>query len=377
MDNIELLKSINSELAAGRPVCRAVIVKSRGSSPRGAGTRMVVLQNGDIKGTIGGGALEAEARERALGLLPNGQHQFFAYDMAGGEAAQEGMICGGKVSVLIDPLHPNDAEVRKVYAAAEALARRGGRGSLISSFGPETAAEAGIRRLLVMEGDQPVGSGRLYKSLAAKLEENFDGICEGAKANNGLYFEEKSPHGFLLCEAIQAKPTVILMGAGHVSQALAALLPGLGFEVVAVDDRPEFANQERFPLARTLVVKGFESAMDGLDSGQHVYVVIMTRGHSHDQKVLAQALGREQAYLGMIGSKKKTATIFNNLKEQGFSSEQMARVHAPIGLDIGAQTPEEIAVSIAGELISVRAGKKNPKGAKGLAAPSLKLKVPA
>ena len=373
MDSLELLTSINAELQAGRPVCRAVIVDSQGSSPRGKGACMAVLQTGGIRGTIGGGALEAEVSQRAMNALETGWHEVLAYEMTGGEQAQAGMICGGRVSVMIDPLLPNDPHARNVYAAAEALARRGGRGGLITTYRPGAGGEARILRLLVVEGGQPVGSNRLFKALAPELEESFDSLCGGGSVGNALHFKEKSPGEYQLCEIIQAKPTVILMGAGHVSQALAALLPGLGFEVVAVDDRPEFANQERFPMARTLVVEGFESAMDGLDSGPHVYVVIMTRGHSHDQKVLAQALDRDLAYLGMIGSRKKTTTIYNNLISQGFSSEAMERVHSPIGLDIGAQTPEEIAVSIAGELISVRAGKNIPKGAKGLDAPSMKL----
>ena len=374
MDNLELLGSINRELNAGRPVCRAVIVDSQGSAPRGKGARMIVLQNGDIKGTIGGGVLEAGVRERALEVLRTGQYQVMPYEMAGGEAVQEGMICGGRVSVLMEPLLPDDAEARNVYAAAEALTRRGGRGMLVTFHRREPSSQAPALRLLAVEGGQPVGSNRLLKSLAEKLGERFDILCGECAADNSLLFEDKSDESCFLWEAIQAKPTVILMGAGHVSQALAVLLPGLGFEVVAVDDRPEFANRERFPMARTLVVDGFDSAMEGLDSGPHVFVIIMTRGHSHDQKVLAQALEKDLGYLGMIGSKRKTTTIFNNLKGLGFSEQRMSRVHSPIGLDIGAQTPEEIAVSIAAELISVRAGKRAEDGRK---APSMKLKITA
>ena len=374
MDNLELLKTINRELSAGHPVCRAVIVDSQGSSPRGKGTRMLVLQNGGIAGTIGGGALEAEVVRRAGEVLRSGQYQLLVYEMTGGEATQEGMICGGRVSVIIEPLLPDDAHVRNVYPAAEALTRRGGRGTILTTFGRKAESQARILRLLVVEDGQTMGSAQLLKSVAAELEESFDGLCGGGNSANSLHFGERSPEEYLLCEAIQAKPTVILMGAGHVSQALAAILPGLGFKVIAVDDRPEFANQERFPRARTIVVDGFESALEGLESGPHVYMVIMTRGHSHDQVVLARALGLELAYLGMIGSRRKTATIYNNLIQKGFSNKDMERVHSPIGLDIGAQTPEEIAVSIAAELISVRAGKKTPQGVKGLDAPSMKLK---
>jgi xanthine dehydrogenase accessory factor len=130
----------------------------------------------------------------------------------------------------------------------------------------------------------------------------------------------------------------------------------VGFKVVVIDDRPEFADPEKFPKAEDVHYYSFDSVMERLPVDGSSYVVIMTRGHSHDKTVLAQALKSPAGYIGMIGSRRKISIIFGKLLEQGFTQEQLDRVHSPIGIDIGAETPEEIAVSIIAELIKVRAG---------------------
>jgi xanthine dehydrogenase accessory factor len=155
------------------------------------------------------------------------------------------------------------------------------------------------------------------------------------------------------------KETVYVFGAGHCGEKVVPIAETVGFPTVIVDDRGDFANRERFPTAeRILVPDSFEHAMDALSVDEDSYLVIMTRGHAHDRTVLAQALRTKAGYIGMIGSKKKVAETFRALQEEGFSSEAIARVHAPIGLDIGSETPEEIAVSIVAELIKVRASRR-------------------
>jgi xanthine dehydrogenase accessory factor len=155
------------------------------------------------------------------------------------------------------------------------------------------------------------------------------------------------------------RETVYIFGAGHCGQKLALVAEMVGFPTVIVDDRADFVSRERFPTAdRLLVPDSFEHALDALSVDEDSYLVIMTRGHSHDRTVLAQALHTGAGYIGMIGSRKKVAEIFRALREEGFSSEALARVHAPIGLEIGSETPEEIAVSIAAELIQVRASRR-------------------
>ena len=161
-----------------------------------------------------------------------------------------------------------------------------------------------------------------------------------------------------LLEPICVPDTVVLFGAGHVSQAVAALTRVVGFRTIVRDDRAEFANRQRFPTADAVeVIPSFDEALTGLDIDADAYLVIVTRGHSHDGTVLALSLASNAGYIGMIGSRRKRDTIYRNMRARGFTPRDLERVHSPIGLSIGADTPEEIAVSIVAELIKIRAHK--------------------
>ena len=152
--------------------------------------------------------------------------------------------------------------------------------------------------------------------------------------------------------------TVLIFGAGHVAKQLAAISKIVGFTTVVLDDRKEFANPERFPGAdQILVLDTFEDSLQGLSIDTDSYIVILTRGHRHDQTVLSQALKTNAGYIGMIGSRKKRDTIYRNLLDGDFTTKDIDRVHSPVGLDIQAETPEEIGVSIVAELILERAKK--------------------
>lgn len=153
--------------------------------------------------------------------------------------------------------------------------------------------------------------------------------------------------------------TVYLFGAGHVAQQVAPLARLVDFRTVVMDDRSEFANRQRFPDADEItVLQSFDGCLQGLDIDRESYIVIVTRGHLHDKVVLEQALRTDARYIGMIGSRVKRARIFGELKENGFNENDLARVHSPIGTNISAETPEEIGISIVGELIQARAGKE-------------------
>jgi xanthine dehydrogenase accessory factor len=159
-----------------------------------------------------------------------------------------------------------------------------------------------------------------------------------------------------LVEPLGREGCVVIFGAGHVSQALAPLARGVGFRTVVCDDREEFANRDRFPSAdEVLVLDSFEDPLNGVEIGEESYLVIVTRGHAHDQTVLGRALATTAGYIGMIGSRRKRDAIYGALMEEGFTRADLERVCSPIGLDIGAETPEEIAVSIVAELIQARA----------------------
>ncbi|HZK01397.1 MAG TPA: XdhC/CoxI family protein [Anaerovoracaceae bacterium] len=169
------------------------------------------------------------------------------------------------------------------------------------------------------------------------------------------YVDAKKPEAFI--EEFDDDTTALIFGAGHVGKALEPVLRYVGFSTIVIDDRAEYANRERFPKAGGIkVIKSFEDAYEDIKTDENTYIVIMTRGHSYDYTVLKQSIRKESAYLGMIGSKYKVADTMKKLDEDGFSKEELDRVYSPIGLSIFAETPEEIAVSIAAELIKVRAG---------------------
>jgi xanthine dehydrogenase accessory factor len=163
----------------------------------------------------------------------------------------------------------------------------------------------------------------------------------------------------ILVESIRPDPTLMIMGCGHIGTALAEMAGGVGFQVVAVDDRLDYANERRLPWAQKVHCGDMVELARTLPSGPDTYWVVVTRGHRNDGKVLAQIIGRPHAYLGMIGSRRKVRIIREGLIEDGITTaEQFARVHSPVGLDIGAESPREIALSIAAELVAVRHGKR-------------------
>lgn len=158
----------------------------------------------------------------------------------------------------------------------------------------------------------------------------------------------------VLLETLNAPPTLYLFGGGHVSLAVARVARLAGFRIVVVDDRPAFANPERFPEADRTLVLPMETAFQHLAIDAACYIVAVTRGHQHDEPVIEQAVRTSAAYIGMLGSRRKIALMWKRLKERGVMDEALARVHAPIGLPIGADTPGEIAVSIVAQLVEAR-----------------------
>ena len=168
------------------------------------------------------------------------------------------------------------------------------------------------------------------------------------------YIDADSPEDFV--EEFNLQTTAYIFGAGHVGLALEPVLRYINFKTVAIDDREEYANRERFPKASEVkVISDFKHAFDGIETDENSYIIIVTRGHMGDYDVLKDALKQKSAYVGMIGSRKKNAMLFDMLRKEGYAEEDIKRIHAPIGLSIQAETPEEIAISIAAELIQVRA----------------------
>ena len=190
--------------------------------------------------------------------------------------------------------------------------------------------------------------------LADDLAEGLENLLSEGRAGLMMRSLPSGEEVNLFLEPMLSTPVVYLLGGGHVSLPLARLIKTLDFKLVVCDDREDFANEERFPEADEVWVRDFRTVLDEVELGPEAYVVIVTRGHIYDKDVLAQALKQEVAYVGMIGSRRKRDMIYQTLLEEGYSQEKIKSVHSPIGLGIGAETPEEIAVSVAAELIQVR-----------------------
>ncbi|MCK9174241.1 MAG: XdhC family protein [Desulforhopalus sp.] len=334
-----ILNPLLDTLRRGESAIFGTIVEQSGSAPRGSGAKMLVTADGTLYGTIGGGPVEGNSQHRAATMFQeNSDFLLQPYNLDNETAANAGMVCGGAVKVLLRRLTPEHLPLFEEIQAAYVSRRRP---VLVISL-----PAGGIPQLTLLSNGTFIGA-ELDEDTAAevlhKTQKCRTPYTLGA-ASGIFYVEPQIDTG-----------TLWLVGAGHISLATAKAADFVDFTVRVMDDRAEFANRERFPEAEDVqVLKDFSSCFPVL--GPDDYVVIVTRGHSHDREVLEQALANSPGYLGMIGSRKKRDTTYRLLRDKGVTEEQLAAVHCPIGLSIGADTPEEIAICIVGELIRHRAG---------------------
>lgn len=355
-----LIKEIIVELEAGRPFALATLLSHHGSTPRTAGAAMIVRPDGSIAGTIGGGQLEGKSIRLALDVIQNKRPARKEFYMTGKDAASTDMICGGNQEVLIEYIDPaNEIWLRQYKAIADAIHNRRRAWQVIRvPRVDDTRAEA-CHSLILAEGqvDIPAGLAITPDEVESKpgkpVIHLLDKTIRLDEIHGASLFEVGGDE--YLIDPVDIFGTVYLFGGGHVSLQVAIAAKMVGFRVVVLDDRPEFVSEERFPMAEErILVPSFATCFDDLKLDPNSYLVIVTRGHLHDQIVLEQALKTDAVYVGMIGSKRKCQTIFNALLEEGFSQQQIDSVFAPIGIDIEAESPEEIAISIVAELIQVR-----------------------
>jgi xanthine dehydrogenase accessory factor len=256
--------------------------------------------------------------------------------------------------------------VREVLEAALEADARGERAALVTVVATEgsTPQKAGARMLVYGDGRifGTIGGGCLEAEMSWRAREAIE-ASRPRLVSYDLTPDQAGEDG-LVCggrmqvfiEPIEGTPVLCLFGAGHVAQPLARMAKACGFRVEVADDRVKFANAERFPDADLVVVDGYAAAAARMTLGPRSYAVVVTRGHKGDAEALEAALARGSRYVGLLGSRPKVVHIFTALEERGIAKEQLARIQAPMGLEIGAQTPDEIAISILAELIAVRRG---------------------
>lgn len=341
-----LMKTLCRLLESGEDLVVATIITSSGSAPRTAGTKMIIRASGEIFGTIGGGLVEARAQQMAPEIYADRKSQIYVFDMTGEQAATMDMICGGQVEVLLEHI-PASEDNRTVFQAWHKALSSGLKCLLVTPLKPGDS-DSSQQRCLLQADNTVVGPAVLAPEITGTL------WSEARGKSYPLIIT--LPQGTFYVEPSFVPATLYLFGAGHVCQPTTALATMVGFNTVVLDDRAEFANRERFPSAsKILVLPSFDDCMADLDIDCHSYLVIISRGHRHDQDLLRQALRTEAGYIGMIGSRGKRDKIYNNLMAEGVSRQVLDQVYSPIGMAIKAETPEEIAVSIVGELILARA----------------------
>lgn len=255
-----------------------------------------VDESATVVGTLGGGCVEADVRRQAHQQLGTGAGRLVTFKLDADFGYDDGMICGGEMDVAICPLNPND-DIGSYVVAAKAL-----------------KTGAAIIPIRIRQNEQQL---------------------------------EYRVH-------LEAAPKLLLAGAGHISRVLADVAQRIGFKVHVIDDRTDYANDHRFPPPIIVHVGDIARSLKKQVRDGAAYVVIVTRGHKNDETALGAVLGSQAKYIGMIGSRRKIKVIFDDLRHAGASEPALAEVHAPIGLKIGAVTTDEIAISIAAELISVR-----------------------
>jgi xanthine dehydrogenase accessory factor len=346
----DILQIIEQELAQGGEVVLATIVDQKGSAPRAPGTRFLIRPEGSFEGTIGGGKVEADILAEAQKVFVEKKNKIIHFRLTGEEAAETEMICGGELDILLELFSGWNASHLAFFKRITDL-RQKGTSAIMATLLEEVPSSAlwDSKFLYVPGEDQPLEN----EAWVAPVEKDLPGILtQGLPVLLTTVAQQKERKIFL--EPIMGSPRLFIFGAGHVASALCPLAKRVGFQVTVLDDRAEFAAPSRFPEADDLIVQSFEQSLDDLCFVPEAFVVIMTRGHLHDHQVLRQVLDKPFHYIGMIGSRNKREVIFNALRKEKFSEELIKSVHTPIGLDIQAETPEEIAVSIIAELIQVR-----------------------
>ncbi len=325
----KIVRVLQEQLSAGKSSVLVTIIAQSGSTPRGVGTQMLVGTEGILAGTVGGGAIEAQAITRGRALAVEKKSEVIRYDLSGENKTDLGMVCGGGVTLFFCPLCPDDSVLRSLTAELFLSLKDNRPGFLL----------------------QCLSDGAL-----SLLDENGN-VLAGQEVNvtvqNVGFGGMKQDDYFILPLAVRQR--VIVCGGGHVAQCLVPVLAGVDFRVIVVESRPEFARQELFPQAEKVLLVDYTDLSASVDLRPDDFVVIMTHGHVHDYTLQEQLLRKEYAYIGVMGSKRKIASVNERLAAAGISREAMEKVHTPIGVAIGAATPAEIAISVAAECIAVRA----------------------
>lgn len=334
----QLFETMKRQLAESNDAVLVTVIASSGSTPRGAGAHMVVTEEGRIYGTIGGGAVEYRSTLMAADVLKRKSSVIHEFCLTRNEVEDLGMICGGNATVYFRYISHTDKDYLAFIDKLLELVERCETSWLIMRLSGDNQGDMGVYGIKSgMFGIE--GLEFDCRALTRQAQQ----IRIGGKE----YYAEELVHS----------GKVYVFGCGHVGQELVPVLSHVGFRCVAADDRPEFASEKLFPDAERVALVDFKNIGKDISITEDDAVCVMTRGHANDTDVELQVLNTPAYYIGVIGSARKIASASKILREHGFSEDQIASIHTPIGLAIKAETPAEIAISIAAELILERAKK--------------------
>lgn len=331
----ELFETARKSMEKKQDLVFVTTISSSGSSPRGAGSKMLVLENGTSYGTIGGGNVEYVSIQHAREVLKQKQSCTRGFALHPDQVADLGMICGGDVVIFFQYISWENQDFYDLCTRILKSWDKNENTWLIFDITEETVWKAGL-----YEEQEGLTGLELSDPSPLLQTKAVQKVLDGRK-----YY----------CEPLVQKGRVYIFGGGHVAQALVPVLARLEFRCVVFDDREAFSNPQVFPEAEQCILGDFNRISDYLSIQPQDYVCIMSRGHQYDYLIQKQILTTPAYYIGVMGSRKKKEVIRQKLLADGFFPEDISRITTPIGLDILAETPEEIAVSIAGQLIAERA----------------------
>jgi xanthine dehydrogenase accessory factor len=355
-----MFRQVKQLLNEGETLAIAIIVSTLGSTPREVGAKMVVAASGEILGTVGGGCGEAEVRREAVQVIRSRKPAMVRVELMDDIESDSPAVCGGILNVFVDPWW-QDAQAPTCEKLAEELLQVAAEGAAaVMATVVDAANSANVEtgnKCLIRDGMPKCGNIQNKELLQAIVKEAEELLRreESRQVTIELPGAERKAEVFL--EVIPAIQKAIIIGAGHLAIPLVKFAKILGFHITVLDDRVIYANRERFPDVDEVLVGDMAETLRGMEITPQTYIILITRGHQFDEPCLRAIIHRPAKYIGMIGSKRRIKACFIRFRDEDkIPEELLKRVYAPIGLDINAESPEEIALAIIAEMVKVRRG---------------------
>ncbi len=356
MDSVYLNNSIYAKLldliSSNQPCVLSTVTETQGSTPQKAGSSALLNKTGLIAGTVGGGVVEHEIRMKSADVIQSKTSCYCRFNLVNDITNEEAAICGGGMNIILD------ASPQKHKAVFESVLKSCENripGVLVTlcESGPE--CEFCIQRMWITKDNFTFFSKQFNSEIKLAIKNMLDNPVQGEFKEFVFHTSPDFEDNFIFLESVVPLPRLIIAGAGHVGKALSHFGKLLDFEIIVWDDREEYANKNNLPDANKILNGELQDSMKGIVADKETYIVIVTRGHKNDAEVLKLFIDSGAGYIGMIGSKRKVAQVREKFINEGWATpEKWTKIYTPIGLDIHSKTVQEIALSIAAQMVKVR-----------------------